>query len=110
MELRDYRDRSSVVGGVEWWTHSEPMLSDGTLGSIFVAELFRLLRSAEGCGIGLYVEQVTISAKSREEQAVTLTPTLHSDELYGIRETAIFSILEPGWSPSGGAVFAPTLK
>ena len=75
---------------------------------MFLEALLRVLSTAHASGSGLAVEQISIVlAKDAESSASTLAPTLHSDLGYGHMESAIASIVEPGFNEMGGVLFLP---
>lgn len=110
LALRSYKERDSLVGGLDWWlSRARPSSPSGGFGEIFVAELIDLLERARSAQSELYVEQISvILAKDPGAPLASLTPTLHSDSYYGRRESAIVSLLESGWDSHGGAMFMPT--
>lgn len=112
LELRDYRDRGDTVGSAEWWSTRLPGMAAGTMmGAGLAAAMGRLHRGAALGGSALFTEQLSIVlCKDGREPASTLTPTLHADAFYGLRETAVASLLEAGWEGFGGAMYMPTRR
>lgn len=109
LRLRDYRERSSSVGGRAWWAQRWSTLaaSRGPARELLAA-LRVMLERAHVAGLELFVEElVAIIAKDPASPLVAPTPTLHSDEHYGDRATAVVSLAEPGWSDGHGTVFLP---
>lgn len=112
LELRSYDVRDSDVGGLDWWrSRADSVRGKTELGDLFVKRLLDVLSEVECSGGRFFVEQLSIII-SKDETASqgTLTPFLHSDMYYGVRETAITSLLESGWEGHGGALFMPDVK
>lgn len=112
LELRSYDVRDSEVGGLSWWqSRAHSVRGKTELGDLFVNRLLDVLAEVERSGASFFVEQLSIII-SKDEMASqgTLTPFLHSDMYYGVRETAITSLLETGWEGHGGALFMPDVK
>lgn len=112
LELRSYDVRDSDVGGLSWWQcRANAVRGKTELGDLFVNRLLEVLSEVECSGGSFFVEQLSIII-SKDETASqgTLTPFLHSDMYYGVRETAITSLLESGWEGHGGALFMPDVK
>lgn len=112
LNLRDYTDKASDVGNYEWWRSQEYGVSSPDLltRSLFSKTADMLLK-ARNVGADFCVEQMAVVvAKDATKPSPTLTPTLHSDMYYGVRETALVSLLEKGFNPFGGTVFVPTVK
>ncbi|MDH1281560.1 hypothetical protein ACPA1H_20855 [Ectopseudomonas chengduensis] len=112
LELRSYDVRDSDVGGLNWWRSRASAVRGRTeLGDLFVNRLLEVLSEVECSGGSLFVEQLSIIiSKDGTASQGTLTPFLHSDMYYGVRETAITSLLESGWEGHGGALFMPDVK
>ncbi|TSD75389.1 hypothetical protein FFI16_002810 [Pseudomonas sp. KBS0710] len=109
LELRRYEEKHSTVGDLAWWKSRQQLLEQsGEFGRAFITTLLRAFESAQAAGSELFTEQLSIVI-SKDPQSVlfTLTPTLHADEYYARRQTAIVSLLETGWDSIGGAVFLP---
>lgn len=108
--LRKYSERESQKGGLEWISSLYEANHDaaGPIKPLLKA-LINLLHEARCHGAALFVEQFTaVIAKDATAPNPCLTPRLHADEYYGLRETAIASLLERGWSKKGGTWFLPT--
>ncbi|WP_316168781.1 MULTISPECIES: hypothetical protein [unclassified Bradyrhizobium] len=112
LELRSYEERSSFSGGLGWWqTRQADIAGRNAFGHAFVTALISVLERAVAVGSELFTEQMSvIVSKDASSPVATLTPTLHSDKFYGIRETAITSLLENGWEGHGGALFLPACR
>jgi hypothetical protein len=109
LELRRYEEKHSTVGDLVWWKSRQHALEQsGEFGRAFIATLLRAFEMAQAAGSELFTEQLSIVISKDPHAALfTLTPTLHADEYYGRRQTAIVSLLETGWDSVGGAVFLP---
>lgn len=112
LELRNYEERSSFAGGLGWWKTKQASVADRSeFGRAFMSALISVLERAKAIGSDLFTEQMSIIvSKDASSPIATLTPTLHSDKFYGIRETAITSLLEEGWEGYGGAMFMPATR
>lgn len=107
--IRRYDERTSVRGGLTWF---EELLLDNQsapgIVQFLLHYLIRLMQSAREHDASLFVEQVSvILTKDAQSNNKCLTPRLHADEYYGHRETAVLSLLESGWSETGGTWFFP---
>jgi hypothetical protein len=109
LELRTYEERASEIGGHSWWRERLAKVGESNaFGLAFATALLGLHARAEDAGSELFVEQLSIIlAKDPMTPLATLTPTLHSDMYYGVRETAITSLLERGYDQMGGAMYIP---
>lgn len=109
LELRRYEEKLGTVGGLEWWlARKRDLESRGGFAGTFIHTVLKTLEDACAAGSRLFIEQLSIVISKDPAAALsTLTPTLHADEYYGRRQTAIVSLLERGWSSVGGAVFVP---
>ena len=104
--IRDYDDRASDAGTLEWWSRIAQCNGTYSLGGIIAEGLSLMLNRARSAGFELFVEKLSIVlSKDPSAPLVTHTPTLHCDLHYGRREAAIVSVLERGH----GTVFFPTL-
>ena len=112
LQVRDYRERDTDDGGRDWWSRRcDHVSSDAHVARQVVAAIQVLLARAAGAGLELFVEEVVaVIAKDPAAGLATPTPTLHSDEHYGWRETAIASVAAPGWSSGTGTLFLPDLS
>lgn len=107
--IRRYDERESSNGSVEWLAQMLKANRDaqGVVRPL-LTYLSQLLQSARDNGAAFFIEQISlIIAKDPNADNSCLTPRLHADEYYGQRETAILSLLEPGWSEKGGTWFLP---
>lgn len=112
LSIREYEERDSNAGDIAWWRSRrlQGALTVG-FGGVLVDSIIRLLERAAAAGCELFVEQLSIIlAKDPAALIAAPTPTLHSDMYYGVRETAIVSIIEHGWESLGGAMFLPTCR
>ena len=112
LNIRTYQNAASDIGGFTWWQeHNQNSgIQDQFVKTVF-GGIETMLGRVRKAGADFYVEQVAlITAKDSNSPAATLTPTLHSNEFYGFRETALVSLLEYGHNPFGGTVFVPTMK
>ena len=109
LPIRRYDERQSQSGGLEWLEALIDLNSaSGGIVQPLLKSLRGLIQSATENGAGLYVEQITVViAKDAKANNTCLTPRLHADEYYGWRETAVASLLETGWSDTGGTWFLP---
>lgn len=109
--VRRYSERDDRMGSLAWLeTALQRHLSRRGLLTELLHRLVRLFLLARSAGAELFLEQLTVVlAKDASSPNPCLTPRLHADEYYGYRETAIASLLEPGWSTRGGTWFLPTL-
>lgn len=109
LELRTYDERASEIGGHDWWRRRLlKVAAANAFGQALAAALLTLHTRAAAAGSELFVEQLSIIlAKDPTRAIATLTPTLHSDTYYGVRETAIASLLERGYDGLGGAMYLP---
>ncbi len=110
LNLRTYEEKTSFIGSHLWW---KEQVEQSAIADVFVRtflnKLTGMLFQAHDVGADFCVEQIAlIITKDKNNKAATLTPTLHSDMYYGFRETALCSILEPGYNPYGGTIFLPT--
>jgi hypothetical protein len=112
LNLRGYEELESGVGGFEWWKHRlRKECGDDTYSDAFLAQLTYMLGQTKEAGLNLHVEQISIIlSKDASSPVATLTPTLHSDMYYGVRETALVSLTEKGTSGFSGTLFAPTVR
>ena len=110
--IRRYDERRSTDGDLDFFARMQAAGGQvDPVADAIIAALSDLLVAAAACGGTLLVEQLTvILAKDPGARLRTLTPTLHADEYYGRRETAIASLTEDGWSRRGGALFLPALR
>lgn len=112
LQLRGYEELNSGVGGFEWWKHRlEKESGDDTFTDALLAQLTYMLGQTKDAGLNLHVEQISvILSKDASSPVATLTPTLHSDMYYGVRETALVSLTEKGTTGFSGTLFAPTVR
>lgn len=106
LKIRDYQATNREIGRPDWFAKQLPGLRSG-LGKLVLETLTEKLQIAERSSRNLFlVEEISlILTKDSTRPPATLTPTLHSDKYYAERETAITSIMEPGFDIFGGAVF-----
>jgi hypothetical protein len=110
--FRHYRDRTSSQGSADWLRErlSGRARVAGFADDLISAVLKMQQRVAE-TGNTLYVEQLSIVlSKDASQPTAALAPHLHSDIAYGRKESAITSLLEPGWDACGGSLFMPTRR
>jgi hypothetical protein len=112
LSIREYTDHESRLGGFDWWKErSVNFNSHPNIADLLINKILQIMKMASSAGSELYVEQISILlSKDRSSPIASLVPTLHSDEFYGIRESAIFSLLEDGFNELGGALFLPTCR
>ncbi len=109
LRLRTYLDRESTIGNLEWWKANDHRIACRSgYGDDFLRAVLDLLGLARREGSELSVEQVSVVlSKDPGSASPTLAPTLHSDLGYGYLESAILSLLEPGFDELGGVIFMP---
>jgi hypothetical protein len=112
LTVREYEEKASGVGGFEWWRDRlEKNLCGDPYVEAFLAQLTHILKETQATGLNLHVEQISIIlSKDAASPVATLTPTLHSDMYYGVRETALVSLTETGTTGFSGTLFAPTVR
>ncbi len=112
LTVREYEQMEPGIGGFEWW---QQRLDSGTyedsFAKAFLQELTLMLGETKDADLNLHVEQISIIlSKDGASPVATLTPTLHSDMYYGVRETALVSLTETGTTGFSGTLFAPTVR
>jgi len=110
--IRTYGSSDPSSGGVEWLKRLERLnRSRGGIAHALTRSLRQLSEHIFAAGGRVYVEQISLLL-SKDAGAMTksLTPVVHADEYYGIRETAVLSVFEDGWSAGGGTRFFPTIS
>lgn len=112
LQVRRYDDRDDVSGGISWWQERAGSVAGlNEVGAAFMEAWMEALLRAKQAGSLFFSEQLSIIVSKDPGQPVaTLTPTLHADQFYGERETAIASVLEAGWEAMGGALFLPNRR
>lgn len=111
LSIREYTDRESGLGGFDWWHERLNHITDtdqNGFATNLVNTILDVLSTAASAGSAMFVEQISVLlAKDESAPIASLTPTLHSDQYYGVRESAICSLLERGYNDLGGALFMP---
>lgn len=108
LEVRDYYDLTSDVGGVLWWKDHQPSINDNAYASVIYHKIYDILATSHQLGASLCVEEISIILnKNPDLDSVTLTNALHSDRCYGSKEAAICTIAEKGFSQQGGTILMP---
>lgn len=107
--IRTYYEKASRDGDLAWWRKVRA-INAGTEGvaSALIDAIIALLEQAKASGAEIIIEQLSIILNKDKGSAIkTLTPVLHADEYYGVRESGIASLLEEGWNDAGGTLFLP---
>jgi hypothetical protein len=109
LKLRGYGDHASGIGGLDWWRSARNrMAKQQGYGFNLVSALVDILSLAASGGSLLQVEQISaVVSKDGSAPVASITPRLHADIGYGVRETALASLVEKGWNGFGGAIFLP---
>lgn len=110
--IRTYDDRDVAVGGCDWLSDlAAANTRSPSIAIDLVDTLSALVRSAQDAGGSLLIEQISLLISKDGRQATkSLTPSVHADEFYGRRQSAIASLCETGWSDFGATIFYPTLR
>jgi len=109
LRIREFDDRSSLVGGLKWWKDQVTRLrGDDEFPLSFVNQIISVLEQLDSLGSTVFVEQLSVVLNKDEEQPLcSITPMLHTDVNAGAWGASVSSLLEEGLNPYGGAMFLP---
>jgi hypothetical protein len=110
LRIREFDDRTSEVGGLDWWQARVARLrgSDDFAISL-VQQIVTVLEKLRSLGSTIFVEQLAVVLnKDSEKPLCSITPTLHTDVNADEWGASVSSLLEEGHNPYGGALFLPT--
>lgn len=110
--IRTYRDRDQNLGGSQWL---EGLMAANwnapPIARALAQALAGLAGNVRSAGGELFVEQISVLiSKDGRLPTRALTPSLHADEYYGRRQSAIATLAEAGWDEHGATIFFPTLS
>ena len=109
--IRQYSNKNDESGNLDWLRSLRTANANAPdIARLLINALIELSEQVcNACGT-LYVEQLSILI-SKDANAPTrcLTPVIHADEYYGLRESALVSLSEAGFDVNGGTVFYPTI-
>jgi hypothetical protein len=110
LRIREFDDRSSLVGGLNWWKDQIARLrGDDEFPLSFVNQIVSVLEQLDSLGSSVFVEQLSVVLNKDEDQPLcSITPMLHTDVNAGAWGASVSSLLEEGFNPYGGAMFLPT--
>jgi hypothetical protein len=110
LKIREFDDRVSEVGGLDWWkTRPGRLRGSDDFPASLVQQIVVVLGELRQLGAEVFVEQLSIVLnKDINEPLCSITPTVHTDAYAGKWGASVSSLLEDGHNPHGGAVFLPT--
>jgi hypothetical protein len=110
LKIRDFDDRASELGGLEWWkSRSKRLRGIDDFPASFIRQIIEVLEQLHNLGAEVFVEQLSIVLnKDVAEPLCSITPTVHTDAFAGKWGASVSSLLEHGHNPNGGALFLPT--
>lgn len=109
--IRQYSNKDDETGNLDWLRTLRAVNANAPdIARLLIHALVKLSEQVCSAGGTLYVEQLSILI-SKDANAPTrcLTPVIHADEYYGLRESALVSLSEAGFDADGGTVFYPTI-
>ena len=110
--IRTYVNSNNFIGGLNWLKRLEALNENsGGIAQALTKSLRKLSEHIYSAGGRLFVEQISLLlSKDAESPTKSLTPVVHADEYYGLRESAILSVFEDGWSEVGSTLFFPSIR